>query len=198
MNTQISLRRTTLETDIVSSFNIYGTGLWHGSTSVSFLDHLLTQFTTYSLVDLKLFCCGDLSNGWHHVVEDVGIVFGLLTSRVWETQCKNRFNSAVVAMDGSLVRLSLDFSGRSRFYWSCESLSNISSVADNFSMARIFFDALVFNCGITAHVDFIKIDDWHHATEALFKSLGICYKNAFNKNDFHNASTKGKQRLIWR
>ncbi|XXN19815.1 MAG: hypothetical protein AAJB65_00385 [Candidatus Hodgkinia cicadicola] len=178
----------------MSSLKINGAGLWYGHTNIGFLDHMLLQFTTYSLADLKLFCCGDLNTGWHHVVEDVGIVVGLLTLRACETQCKNRFNTAVVAMDGSLVRLSLDFSGRPRFYWNC----GAASFENNMCMARVFLDALVYNCGVAAHVDFIRIDDWHHAAEALFKSLGICYRRAFCYCGDANASTKGKQRLMWR
>ncbi|XXM93700.1 hypothetical protein AAHH87_00350 [Candidatus Hodgkinia cicadicola] len=88
------MRRTTSEIDVVAYQRL-------GFTGVGFLDHLLAQYVVNSQVDLKPFfvvLCfvflvlfhGDLWTDWHH--------------------------SVLVPMDGSLTRLSADFSGRPRLF----------------------------------------------------------------------------------
>ncbi|AHL31086.1 MAG: Imidazoleglycerol-phosphate dehydratase [Candidatus Hodgkinia cicadicola] len=194
----VSLRRVTLETDVVASLCFCGAGCWRGATSLGFLDHLLAQFAAYSLANLKLFCYGDLWTGWHHVVEDIGIVLGMLISSIQSRGCRNRFSAITLSMDGSLLNLSIDFSGRSRLYWDCKGLDNVSNAIDNIRIARVFFDALAHNCGATVHVSFAEVDDWHHAAEALFKALGACFRLAFGSGDDVSVSTKGEPKLIWR
>ncbi|AUI38870.1 Imidazoleglycerol-phosphate dehydratase [Candidatus Hodgkinia cicadicola] len=195
----ISLRRITLETDIVASLCACGAGYWSGATSVGFLDHLLAQFAAHSLANLKLFCCGDLWTGWHHVAEDTGIVLGMLILSIQNKGCaRNRFSAVTLSMDGSLLDLSMDFSGRPRLYWDCKGLDNVSSAVDDIRIARVFFDALTHNCGATVHISFAEVDDWHHAAEALFKALGVCFRLAFGRAHDVSVSTKGKPKLIWR
>lgn len=60
----------------------------------------------------------------------------------------------------------------------------------------MFFDALAHNCGATVHVSFAKVDDCHHAAEALFKAFGVCFRMAFGCGNDVSVSTKGKPRLI--
>jgi len=112
----VSLRRTTSETDIVASLCVRGSCQWLGFTGIGLLDHLLAQYVVNSQVDLKLFCYGDLWTDWHHSVEDIGIVVGMLIAAVYSKAQYNRFASVSVPMDGSLTRLSVDFSGRPRLF----------------------------------------------------------------------------------
>ncbi|XXM93384.1 MAG: hypothetical protein AAI946_00420 [Candidatus Hodgkinia cicadicola] len=193
-----SLRRVSLETDIVASLHADGNGRWHGATGLGFLDHMLAQFAAYSLIDLKLFCCGDLWTGWHHVAEDVGIVLGTLIFRICSKECKNRFSAITLPMDGSLLELSVDFSNRPRLYWDYGALNGILNATDDIRISHVVFDALVHNCGASVHANFIRVDNWHHAAEALFKAFGMCYKNALSRRNSVSASTKGKPKVTWR
>ncbi|AUG91592.1 Imidazoleglycerol-phosphate dehydratase [Candidatus Hodgkinia cicadicola] len=194
----VSLRRVALETDVVASLCFCGAGRWSGATSLGFLDHLLAQFAAHSLANLKLFCYGDLWTGWHHVVEDIGIVLGMLISSVRSGECRNRFSAVTLSMDGSLLNLSIDFSSGSRLRWDCKGLDNASNAIDSLRIARVFFDALAHNCGATVHVSFAEVDDCHHAAEALFKAFGTCFRLAFGGSNDVSVSTKGKPKLIWR
>ncbi|ATW06107.1 Imidazoleglycerol-phosphate dehydratase [Candidatus Hodgkinia cicadicola] len=195
----ISLRRVTLETDVVASLCVCGAGYWGGATSVGFLDHLLAQFAAYSLADLKLFCCGDLWTGWHHIVEDIGIVLGMLILSIQNKECcSSRFSAATMSNGGSLLNLSIDFSGRPRLYWDCKGLDDVSSAIDDIRIARVFFDALTHNCGATVHIVFAEVDDWYHAAEALFRAFGVCFRLAFGCGGSVSVSTRGEPKLIWR
>ncbi|XXN13863.1 MAG: hypothetical protein AAI978_00445 [Candidatus Hodgkinia cicadicola] len=190
----ISVRRTTLETDIVASLCVNGKGRWHGTTNIGLFDHLLCQFAAHSLADLKLFCNGDLWTDWHHTVEDVGIVLGLLVARTLNNA--NRFSFVTVPMDNSLITLSADFSGRPCLCWQQPRFAQ--SASDAIRISHVFFDALARSCEATVHVDIIRADDQHHCAEALFKALGVCYKLAFYRTSDVSVSTKGKPKIRWR
>ncbi|ATW06014.1 Imidazoleglycerol-phosphate dehydratase [Candidatus Hodgkinia cicadicola] len=194
----ISLRRVTPRTDVVASLCVCGAGYWSGATSVGFLDHLLAQFAAHSLANLKLFCYGDLWTGWHRVVGDIGAALGMLISSIQNKECRRRFGAATLAMDGSLLNLSIDFSGGPRLYWDCKDLDSVSNAIDSIRIVRVFFNALARNCGATVHISFAKVDDCHHAAEALFKAFGVCFRLAFGWGDNVSVSTKGKPELIWR
>ncbi|XXM90206.1 hypothetical protein AADW59_00440 [Candidatus Hodgkinia cicadicola] len=173
----------------------WGTGHWYGNTGVGFFDHLLSQLATHSLTDIRLFCCGDLWTGWHHTVEDTGIVVGMLMSYIHNVFHKNRFSSVSIPMDSSLVTLSVDLSGRSGLCWNSSSCLN--SVCE-LRMSRVFFDAFSRSCNATVHVNIVRVDDYHHVAEALFKALGICYKAILGTNNAVKMSTKGKVLMRWR
>ena len=66
----ISLTRTTKETEIGLTFNLYGSGQAQIDTGIGFFDHMLTALAVHGDLDLTLKCQGDLYVDGHHTVED--------------------------------------------------------------------------------------------------------------------------------
>lgn len=70
------LKRETTETRIRVALDLDGAGRARVDTGIPFLDHMLTLFARHAVVDLELWCRGDLEVDAHHTVEDCGIVLG--------------------------------------------------------------------------------------------------------------------------
>ena len=68
--------RDTSETQVSVEVNVDGSGRYKIDTGNGMLDHLLAQLSRHGLVDLRIEAKGDVEVGWHHLVEDVGIVLG--------------------------------------------------------------------------------------------------------------------------
>ncbi len=75
-------------------------------------------------------------------------------------------------------------------------MDGVFGLTEDIRVSHVFFDALVRNFGATVHANFVKVDDWHHAAEALFKALGVCYRLAFGCDAVANISTKGEPRVL--
>ena len=58
--------RTTAETNIFLSLNLYGTGKQEIDTGVGFLNHMLTLFAAHGKFDLTVKCVGDTNVDDHH------------------------------------------------------------------------------------------------------------------------------------
>src|SRR5690606_33601044 len=71
-----SVERNTLETQIKVSIDLDGTGKAKFDIGVPFLEHMLDQIARHGLIDLDIYCKGDLHIDDHHPVEDVGISLG--------------------------------------------------------------------------------------------------------------------------
>ena len=80
-------------------------------------------------------------------------------------------------MDGSLARVALDISGRGGVYWSG---SFVTDRCGDFDLELIpeFFNALAREGGITLHIAILAADNSHHASEALFKGIGMALGQA--------------------
>ncbi|AUG91359.1 Imidazoleglycerol-phosphate dehydratase [Candidatus Hodgkinia cicadicola] len=182
---RVGLRRVTPQADVVAALCSCA------APSLGFLDRLLAQLAARLLANLKLFCYGDLRTGWQRVVEDMGVVSGMLISSIRSRECKNRFSAVALTIDGPLLNLSIDFSGRPRLRCGCEGLDNVSNAIDNIRIARVFLDALAHGRGVTVCASFAEVDDWHHAAEALLKASGMCFRLAFGSGNDVSVSTKG-------
>ena len=68
--------RKTAETNIQVKMNIDGSGVYDIDTGNGMFDHLLTHLSKHGLIDLTVKAKGDTEIGWHHLVEDTGIVIG--------------------------------------------------------------------------------------------------------------------------
>ena len=83
-NRRATVNRKTGETEITMTFDLEGTGKYEVSTGNGFLDHMLAQIARHGLFDLEVKAIGDVETGWHHLVEDCGIVFGKYLLRLWD------------------------------------------------------------------------------------------------------------------
>ena len=170
---QASVHRKTGETDIKIKLKINGHGRSHISTGMPFLDHMLTLLSKHSLIDLDIKAVGDLHVDIHHTNEDVGITLGqALTKALGNKAGMRRYGFFSIPMDESLIRMTLDFSGRPEF---CihKAKGVTFSRLENYSFhdAMEMLRALSLHAGLTLHVEVLSGRDSHHIIEGVFKAL---------------------------
>jgi imidazoleglycerol-phosphate dehydratase len=161
MNAAI-VERKTKETTIRVEAAV-GRGRAEVSTTVPFLDHMMTALAKYSGVDLTIEARGDLR---HHIVEDVALTVGQAFSALVPAGAA-RYGERTVPMDDALVQAVLDIGGRP-FY-----RGPIPSTFFDHWM-RSFCDAGKF----TLHIRVLRGDDRHHVVEAAFKAVGFSLAQA--------------------
>ena len=84
-------------------------------------------------------------------------------------------------MDDALIRVALDFSGRSFLSWKVNFPTNRVGNFD-LELVREFFNAFSTNSGATLHVEMLDGFNSHHISEAIFKAMGKSIKMAIEKN----------------
>ena len=107
------LTRNTNETQISVKLDVDGIGKQNITTGNGMMDHLLSQLSRHSLIDMDIIAKGDIQTGWHHTIEDLGIILGkALNEAVGDDKGINRMGHAFVPLDESLAFTAVDFSGR--------------------------------------------------------------------------------------
>ena len=185
--------RITNETDIKLVLNLDGSGKSTIKTGIPFFDHMLDQFTFHSQIDLNLDAKGDLGIDCHHTVEDCGICLGTAFSNaLGDKKGINRYGFFLLPMDDALIRVALDFSGRSFLSWNVKFPTNRVGNFD-LELVREFFNSFSTNSRATIHVDMLNGFNSHHISEAVFKSMGKAIKMAITKDQRLDSipSTKG-------
>jgi imidazoleglycerol-phosphate dehydratase len=191
---QASIARKTGETDIAVTLDLDGSGACRAATGIGFLDHMLELLARHSLIDLEVKAKGYLHVDMHHTVEDVGITIGqALNKALSDRRGIRRYGAASIPMDEALSRVSLDISGRPHLVWKVSfSRSKIGEM--DVELLREWFQALVFNSGITLHVETPYGDNNHHIAEACFKGLARALRDAVEIDQRRKSqipSTKG-------
>ena len=185
--------RNTNETNIKLILNLDGSGKSTIKSEIPFFDHMLDQFTFHSQIDLELNAKGDLGIDYHHTVEDCGICLGTAFSKaLGDKKGISRYGFFLLPMDDALIRVALDFSGRSFLSWN---VNFPTSSVGNFDLelVREFFNSFSINSRATIHVDMLNGFNSHHISEAVFKSMGKAIKMAITKDQRLDSipSTKG-------
>ncbi len=185
--------RITNETNINLVLNLDGVGKGKIKTSIPFFDHMLDQLTFHSRIDLELDARGDVEIDYHHTVEDCGICLGKAFSEAMgDKKGINRYGFFLLPMDDALIRVALDFSGRSFLSWKVKFPT--SSVGNfDLELTREFFNSFSTNSRATIHVEMLDGFNSHHISEAIFKGMGKAIKMAVAKNQSWDSipSTKG-------
>ena len=189
---EVSLSRQTRETDITVTLNLHGSGQAQIDTGIGFFDHMLTALTVHGGLDLSVRCQGDLAVDGHHTVEDVGIVLGqAIAKAVGDKKGINRYGTFYVPMDEALARAVLDFSGRPYLVFDAAFQPQLVGSFDP-QLTAEFFRALVYNAGMTAHINLLAGVNDHHKIEAIFKAFAHALKEAVQPSGAAGAlSTKG-------
>jgi len=170
--------RQTLETQIVASINLDGTGVSKFSTGLGFLDHMLDQIARHGMMDISVEAKGDLHIDAHHTVEDIGITLGQAFAKaVGDKKGIRRYGHAYIPLDEALSRVVLDISGRPGLEYGV-----------NFTRAQIgdfdvdliheFFQGFVNHALVTLHIDNLKGVNAHHQAETIFKAFGRALRMA--------------------
>lgn len=191
---QATISRTTGETQIEMAIDLDGTGRTDISTGVGFLDHMLTLLARHSLIDLAVKAVGDTHVDFHHVTEDIGIVFGQAVAKaLGDKRGISRYADVHMPMDETLTRVAIDISGRAFLVFRTEFLASKIGEFDS-ELVREWFQGFASNAGLTLHVETLYGINNHHIAESCFKGLAVALRRAVHidmKMIDHVPSTKG-------
>jgi len=186
--------RRTKETDIRIDLTLEGSGKHRISTSIPFLDHMLSLLSAHGLFNLTVQARGDTEVDFHHTVEDIGISLGsALKQALGGKEGIRRYGSAFVPMDESLASVHLDLSGRPCLIYHLPLRRRKIGDFDT-ELVKEFLQALVNSAAITLHAQVTYGSNGHHMVESLFKGLGRALRQAVSRDDQMRGvpSTKGK------
>ncbi len=177
-NRTADVKRTTTETDISLKLCLDGQGEYQISTGVPFFDHMLSHIAKHGMIDLIIEATGDTDVDYHHIVEDVGLVFGdALAQALGDKAAIVRYGSATVPMDEALVTAAVDLSGRAHLAYGLEIAPEKTGKFDT-ELGEVFFSGLVSNLKAAVHLVQLAGANSHHILEAAFKAFGIVLRRA--------------------
>ena len=173
-----SIRRKTHETDIDVAIDLDGTGQYDIATGISFLDHMVEQFSRHSLIDVKLHVDGDLHVDQHHTVEDSAIALGeAILQALGEKRGITRYGQAYSPMDETLARVALDISGRPYLVWKAGFSQPRLGEMDT-ELFEHWFHSISQAAGITLHIELLYGQNNHHIVEAIYKGFARAMRAA--------------------
>ena len=178
MARKAEIYRKTTETEVSVKLNLDGKGQGKISTTVAFMDHMLSLFARHGLVDLIMKSQGDTQVDDHHLVEDIGICLGdAVKKALGDKKGIHRYGSAMIPMDESLCSLVMDISGRPYLIYNVEFKSRKSDKFD-YSLLREFFKSFADHSGISLHINLLYGRNNHHIAEAIFKAWALALRKA--------------------
>lgn len=192
-------RRVTRETDVFVALDLdtlpADPNAMPISTSVPFLDHLLSGFARHGRFTLRVAATGDIEIDDHHVVEDVGITLGqTLLAALGERRGIARFGWAYAPMDEALARAVADISGRPFLVYETGVVTLPERVGHfDTQLVEEFWRGFTTEARLALHLDLLRARNAHHAFEALFKAAGLALRAATRVDaaDTTVPSTKG-------
>lgn len=165
------IKRKTKETEISVTVNLDGSGQYDVATGIGFLDHMLEQLSKHSLIDLEVKAKGDLHIDFHHTTEDTGIVIGAAVAKaLGDFKGIRRYASAVIPMDETCSKVSIDVSNRPYLIWKVDFSTPKLGEMDT-ELFKEWFQAFAQNAGITLHVENLYGKNNHHIVESCYKAL---------------------------
>ena len=189
-----TVTRNTSETQIELRLDLDGSGEATFDTGVPFFEHMLMQIARHGLIDLDIKATGDLEIDAHHMVEDVGIVFGqAFREAVGDKAGILRYGHAYVPLDEALSRAVIDLSGRPGLFY--EVAYTRARVGDfDVDLLREFFQGFANHAMVSLHLDNLKGINAHHQAETIFKAFGRALRMALTPDPRMSGvipSTKG-------
>jgi imidazoleglycerol-phosphate dehydratase len=173
-----TVERNTRETQISGRVDLDGGGVGDIATGIGFLDHMLEQLAKHSLIDLELRAQGDLHIDFHHTTEDTGYVVGEAVSKALGDRAGiARYGHAVIPMDETLTRVSLDASNRPYLVWKVAFTRPKLGEMDT-ELFKEWFQAFAQSAGVTLHIENLYGENNHHIVESCFKGLARALRQA--------------------
>ncbi len=187
-------RRETGETQVSIRLDLDGTGKYELDTGNGMFDHLLAQLSRHGLMDLTVNARGDIDAGWHHLVEDTGLVLGrAIREAVGDGAGIVRMAHAYVPLDEALARAVVDFSGRGYSVLELElGDSDLGGLSGD--LVRHFLESLAREGGFNLHIQLLAGRNNHHRAEAVFKATARAMRAALTVDErlgSQVSSTKG-------
>ena len=172
------VQRTTKESDVLVELEIDGSGRGSIDTGVPFFDHMLSQLSKHSLLDLTVLTKGDLEIDAHHTVEDTSLAVGqALREALGDKAGLRRYGDALVPLDEALTQVAVDLSGRPYLVHNEPDLVELIGSYDT-TLTRHIFESLVAEARITLHVNVISGRNAHHIVESQFKAFARALRDA--------------------
>ena len=188
-----TMERKTTESDISVTINLDGAGTAEIDTGNGMLKHMLDAFARHGSFDLKVRAQGDHSMGWHHVLEDTGIVLGRAVDQaLGDKRGIVRMASAIVPLDEALSRVVIDISGRG--YGVVDMGTPRYEGEFSSDEVRHFLEAFAIEGRMALHATVLSGKNDHHRSEATFKALARALRAAValdSRNPDAIPSTKG-------
>lgn len=192
---RIKIERKTKETEISLSLSFEQIGPYRIDTTLRFFDHLLNSMTYHGNFYLTINACGDTDVDPHHLVEDIGIVFGDALKEIHtKTGTVNRYGHSIIPMDDALCEVAIDVCNRPYLVYQVD---YPQPYCGNFriDLLKEFFIALTNRACMNMHIIKRHGENSHHIAEAMFKALGKALYTAYQKVSFKQVeqqlSTKG-------
>ena len=173
-------KETSIEVDLL---NVDGTGVSSVSTTIGFLDHMITLFAYHGLFDIKLKASGDTHVDKHHLNEDIGLVLGEVFKKALG-ECRGiiRIASQGAPMDMALAKVVVDISNRPAFSFKFaeKDTKDLSGEEEGYSLhyGMDFLESFAKKMGINLHIEVSGEGDIHHYFEAVFKAFGMAMDRA--------------------
>ena len=187
----ITVERKTKETQISITFDFDGKKEIAVETGLPFFDHILTSFSFHGGMSCCISASGDIEVDPHHLVEDIGLVFGECLARYAEEAGPlSRFGSSAIPMDDSLSEVIVDVCGRPYLVYRADYPQRVVGTFD-IALIREFLLALTNRAAINLHCLCRYGENSHHMAESLFKALGKALNTAYSRVDGPVRSTKG-------
>ena len=178
MSRKAKILRKTKETNIAVEVNLDGVGKYQIKTQIGFLDHMLEQLSKHSLIDMKISTKGDTHIDLHHTTEDTGIAIGeCIKKALRSSKGIKRYAHALIPMDETLTRISIDVSNRPYLIWKVKLKVEKLGEMDT-ELFKEWFQAFSQAAGITLHVENVYGDNSHHIIEFCFKGLARSLREA--------------------
>jgi imidazoleglycerol-phosphate dehydratase len=188
------IERKTKETDISMTIELDGKGTHMIQTSIPFLDHMLSLFSFHSQTDVEIRASGDIEVDYHHLIEDIGIVFGqVIKEAIGEKEGITRYGHAVIPMDESLAQVVIDLGGRPYLVYKVKRPGGALGGLE-VSLFQEFFRAMTNHAMMNLHIHVHYGMNPHHIFEAIFKAFGRALRQAVSTDPKTKGlpSTKGK------
>ena len=194
MARKAKINRKTKETSIVVEANLDGKGSYKIDTKIGFLNHMLEQVSKHSLIDLKVLAKGDTHIDLHHTTEDTGIAIGeCIKKALKSSKGIKRFAHALIPMDETLTRVSIDVSNRPYLIWKVKLKVEKLGEMDT-ELFKEWFQAFSQTAGITLHIENLYGENNHHIIESCFKGLARAIRQSISIDSQRSSeipSTKG-------
>ena len=173
-----TVERTTKETSVSASVNLDGSGIYDIDTGIGFLDHMMEQLSRHGLIDLTIRAKGDTHIDFHHTTEDVGIVVGqAIADALGDLRGITRYGSAIIPMDETCTRCSVDISGRPFIIFKVSFSRDKLGEMDT-ELFLEWFRAFAQGAGMTLHVENMYGENNHHIIESSYKALARAMRQA--------------------
>jgi imidazoleglycerol-phosphate dehydratase len=164
---------------VLVELDLDGSGQAIAETGVPFFDHMLAQLGKHGCLDLTVRVAGDIEVDAHHTVEDTALALGqALREALGDKAGICRFGDALVPLDETLARASVDLSGRPYVvHTEPDGMAPLIGSYDT-TLTRHFFESLGHAAGICLHLDVLRGRNPHHIVEAQFKAFARALRAA--------------------